>query len=103
VRDDFILVLIYALPVFVLLALSAYAAAAIAHLANPGLVSMVGASLLGGVFVMPFVIGVAYFGSVTAFRFDLDPDNHGIPLVTSTMDLVGAFALVLALVLLGLV
>jgi mgtE-like transporter len=103
VRDDFILVLLYAVPVFVLLALSAYAAAVIAHLANPGLVSMVGASLLGGVFVIPFVLGVAYFGSIAAFRFDLDPDNHGIPLVTSTMDLVGAFALVLSLVLLGLV
>jgi cation transporter-like permease len=36
-----------------------------------------------------------------AHRLGLDPDNHGIPLVTSTMDLVGAFSLLLALVVLG--
>ena len=43
----------------------------------------------------------SYYGSIAAFRLGLDPDNHGIPLVTSSMDLIGAFALVLALVLLG--
>jgi mgtE-like transporter len=103
VRDDFILVSLYALPVFVLLAVSAFVAAAVAHLSNPGLVAMVGASLVAGCFVMPFVIGVAYVASIATFRFGLDPDNHGIPLVTSAMDLIGAFALVLALVALGLV
>ena len=29
--------------------------------------------------------------------FNLDPDNHGVPLLTSSMDLVGAFALILAI------
>jgi mgtE-like transporter len=94
---------LYAVPVFVLLALSAFLAASFAHLANPGWIAMVAASLLGGLFAVPFVIGVAYLGSVATFRFGLDPDNHGIPIVTSTMDLIGAFALVAALILLGLI
>jgi mgtE-like transporter len=36
-----------------------------------------------------------------AFRFGLDPDTYGIPMVTSTLDLVGAFTLILALVAVG--
>ena len=36
------------------------------------------------------------------FRFGLDPDNHGIPLVTSSLDLLGALSLILAIVILGL-
>ena len=32
----------------------------------------------------------------------LDPDNHGIPIVTSSLDLLGAFALILVIVALGL-
>ena len=32
----------------------------------------------------------------------LDPDNHGIPIVTSSLDLLGAVALILVIVGLGL-
>ena len=35
-------------------------------------------------------------------RLGLDPDNHGIPIVTSSLDLLGAFALILVIVALGL-
>ena len=44
-----------------------------------------------------FVVLVAYYGSVAAFRLGLDPDNHGIPLITSSMDLVGPISLIIAL------
>ena len=101
-RDDFVLTFLYAVPVFVLVALSADVAAAVAHLNSPGVAKMVAASLLGGSIATCFVIGISYYGSIAAFRLGLDPDNHGIPLVTSSMDLVGAFALILALVLLGI-
>ncbi|MYJ14022.1 MAG: magnesium transporter, partial [Acidimicrobiia bacterium] len=40
---------------------------------------------------------VAYYGTILAERFGLDPDTYGIPLVTSVMDLVGALTLVAAL------
>jgi mgtE-like transporter len=46
---------------------------------------------------------VAYYGALAAYRFGLDPDNFGIPAVTSSLDLLGAFSIVLALVMLGLV
>ena len=41
-------------------------------------------------------------GAIASFRLGLDPDNHGIPLITSSMDLIGAFALILAIVIIGL-
>jgi len=44
---------------------------------------------------------VAYYTTVVAVRFGLDPDTYGIPVVTSTLDFVGAFTLILAIVALG--
>ena len=82
---------------------SADVAASVAHLASPGVLRMVAASLVGGLIATTFVVVIAYYGGIAAFRLGLDPDNHGIPLVTSSMDLVGAFALVIALVLVGVV
>jgi mgtE-like transporter len=39
---------------------------------------------------------------VATHRFGLDPDNLSIPLVTSSLDLLGALSLILAIVILGL-
>jgi mgtE-like transporter len=101
-RDDFVLTFLYAVPVFVLVAVSSDVAAAAAGLASPGVGRMVAASLLGGFLATALAVVIAYYGAIAAFRLGLDPDNHGIPLVTSSLDLVGAFALVLALAVLGI-
>ena len=47
------------------------------------------------------VLAIAYYGTLTIVRFGLDPDNHGIPLVTACLDVVGALTLVGALLLWG--
>ena len=62
---------------------------------------MIGISLVGGLIATVFAVVIAYYGSIATFRLGLDPDNHGVPLLTSSMDLVGAFALILAIVVLG--
>lgn len=98
-RADFLLTFLFAVPVFVLVALSSDLAAAVSGLASPGAVRMVAVSLLGGLVATVFTVLVSYYGSIATFRLGLDPDNHGIPMVTSSMDLLGAFALVLAIVL----
>ena len=100
-RGDFLLTFLYAVPVFVLVALAADVAATVAGLQTPGAFRMVAVSLLGGFVATSCAVGIAYYGAIAAFRLGLDPDNHGIPLITSSMDLVGAFALILALVLVG--
>lgn len=101
-RDDIVLTFLYAVPVFTLVGVSADVAAALFGLASPGVIQMIGASLLGGLIATCFAVIVAYYGAIAAYRTGLDPDNHGIPLITSSMDLVGAFSLVLALVILGI-
>ena len=101
-RGDFVLTFFYAVPVFVLVAVSSDLAATVAGLATPGVARMLALALLGGLLATGFAIGIAHYGAVAAFRLGLDPDNHGIPLITSSLDLVGAFALILAIVVLGI-
>ena len=101
-RGDFVLTFLYAIPVFVLVAVSSQVAAGVAGLATPGMARMIGASLVGGAIATTIAVGLAYYGAVATFRLGLDPDNHGIPMITSSMDLVGAFALILAIVLVGI-
>jgi mgtE-like transporter len=63
---------------------------------------MIAVSRLAGVIATTFAVLVCFYGAVAAHRLGLDPDNHGIPIVTSSMDLVGAISLILAIVLVGL-
>ena len=48
------------------------------------------------------VVVIGFYAAVFTHRLGLDPDNHGIAIVTSSLDLFGAFSLILAIVLLGL-
>lgn len=100
--DDVLLVLFYAVPVFVLLGVSADVAANVANFKSPGILKMVEVSVLGGLMATVFAVVVGYYAAVFTHRLGLDPDNYGIPIVTSTLDLFGAFSLILAIVLLGL-
>ncbi len=90
-----------ALPVFALLALVSQGAGSLVDLAGPGLGRLVGVSLVGGVLALAVVVSVAYYGTIAAVRFGVDPDSVGIPTVTAVLDLVGALALVFAIQALG--
>ena len=69
---------------------------------SPGSLEMIAVSMLAGVIATTFAVLVGFYGAVAAYRLGLDPDNHGIPIVTSSLDLLGAFALILVIVALGL-
>jgi len=101
-RRDITVVLTLALPVFVLNGLGAHLVASALGQVSPGLLQMVGVSVLGGVLAIAFVVAVAYYGTIVAYRTGTDPDTYGIPVVSSSVDLVGAFSLVLAIAVLGL-
>jgi len=102
VGEDVLLIYLYALPVFLFLGLSADVVAAVADLRSPGALEMIAVSLLAGALATTFAVLIGYYGAVAAERLGLDPDNHGIPIVTSTLDLLGALSLILAIVALGL-
>jgi mgtE-like transporter len=96
-RRDIAFVAALAVPVFVFDAVGAHFFARLVGQASPGLGPMLVVTLLGGALALLWVLAVAYYGTVAAFRFGVDPDTYGIPVVTSTVDFAGAFALVLAI------
>ena len=102
ITEDVMLVYMYAVPVFFFLGISANIASAIAGLKGPGVLELIAVSMLAGAFATTFAVLIGYYSALGAYRLGLDPDSHGIPIVTSSLDLLGALSLILALVLLGL-
>jgi mgtE-like transporter len=101
-RRDISLVFLLAVPVYLANGIGAHAVARLLGEASPGLGQMVLVSLIGGALAILFVVAVAYYGTVAAYRTGVDPDTYGIPVVSSSVDLVGAFTLIIAIALLGL-
>ena len=95
VRADALAVGWLFLPVAVLNGAGAHAAAGLLGRASPGLLTMVGLSVLGGAAAMLVALGIAYASTVAAVELDVDPDTYGIPAVTSVVD-VGGVAILLA-------
>jgi mgtE-like transporter len=101
-RADGSLILLLGVPVYLLNAIGAHFVSRLLGQASPGLLDMVVVSLLGGLFAVLFVVAVAYYGTIAAVRFGADPDTYGIPLVTSSVDFVGAVALIVVIVSIGI-
>jgi mgtE-like transporter len=101
-RRDIWLIVLLAAPVYVINGAGADLVARALGEATPGLGQMVLVSLIGGALALVFVVAVAYYGTIAAYRTGVDPDTYGIPIVSSSVDLVGAFTLIIAIALLGL-
>jgi mgtE-like transporter len=101
-REDLGFVAALSIPVFAANGAGAHLVARLLGESSPGLGQLVGASLLGGVAAMLVVLVIAYYGTIAAVRSDIDPDTYGIPLVSSTVDLVGALTLIVAITTLNL-
>jgi mgtE-like transporter len=100
-RRDISLVLLLAVPVYIFNGVGAALVARWLGQASPGLIQMVGVSLLAGALAVVFVVAVAYYGTIAAYRTGVDPDTYGIPVVSSSVEFVGAFTLIIAISLLG--
>ena len=92
-----------AVPLFAVTAAGAHVVALWLGEASPGVGSMVGVAIVGGVGAVMFAFAVAYYGALGAVRVGVDPDTYGIPTVTSAVDFVGAAALLGAVGVLGVV
>ena len=97
-RDDIRITFALALPIFVFLATLAGTVGVWAGRESPGLVWLVAVAVTGGLVATAFVAAIAYYGTLLVVRFGLDPDNHGIPLVSASLDVIGALTLVGALI-----
>jgi mgtE-like transporter len=100
-RSDVVLAYVIGFPVFVCASLIADVAAALVDLASPGALDMAIIALLGGFLATTFAIAIAYYGAVVSYRLGIDPDNVGIPLVTSSLDLIGSICFILAVAVVG--
>jgi mgtE-like transporter len=101
-RADGLLILLLGMPVYLFNAVGAHLVGRLLGQASPGLLDMAVVSLLGGAIAVLFVLVVAYYGTIAAVRFGADPDTYGIPLVTSSVDFVGAVALIVVIVAIGI-
>ena len=99
--SDIAMIFGLSIPVFVITGAVAELGGILTNQASPGLIDLVAVALIGGLLATICVVIVAYYVTIIAVRFGLDPDTHGIPMVTSSLDFVGAFALILAIVAVG--
>lgn len=94
---DFSITLLTAVLTFPLLGLAAHALATLLGLDSPGPTTTIGVTLMAGLLVTLLTAFVAYYTAAATYRVGLDPDNFGLPMITSSMDLLGVVCVVLAL------
>jgi len=102
VAEDITLVFVIALPIFLVLGLAADVLAVVVDLGTPGAAEMVALMLLAGIMATVASCAVAYAAALITYRLGWDPDNNGVPIVSSASDFLGAAALMVSLVILGL-
>jgi len=98
--DDILLTYLFAVVVFVMVGVSSNIVSRVVNLASPGVLRMIEVALLAGFGATTAAVAVAVVTSLVTYRMGFDPDNHGIPMVTSSLDLFGAGALIGAMVVL---
>lgn len=95
------LVTVQGTAVFATIGALAVAISAARGLPGPGWATLVGAVLATGLLSLPVALVCAYYLAIGTARFGLDPDNHGVPIITSVMDLTGVLAYLAVLTLGG--
>jgi mgtE-like transporter len=98
---DATIVVALGLIVFSVIGVVAAVLAAVTGVARPPAGLMVGGTVLAGLLVLPVTLVVGYYVAVLTTRFGLDPDNHGVPTITATLDLTGVAAVLFVMSILG--
>jgi mgtE-like transporter len=91
------IVVVLGIAIFTLIGVSAWALSIATGQPHPPAGTMVGGALLAGGLVLPVTLAVGYYIAVLTSRFGLDPDNHGVPIITSVLDLAGVAAILLVM------
>jgi mgtE-like transporter len=69
---------------------------------SPGFLLMLAISALAGLIATTAAVFAAYYGSIVSYRFGLDPDTYGIPIIAAAVDLLGFLSLIISLIIFGL-
>lgn len=95
------IVISFGIAVFTLIGVVGSLLATLLGISTPGTSTMAVATLLAGGLALPVTILAGYYVAVVTSRFGLDPDNFGVPTITSLMDLVGVACVLGAMTLSG--
>ena len=90
---------IFAVSVFFMVGVATQVVSLLTNLASPGFGTILAISMTAGLAATIISSAIAYYTAVASYRFGLDPDNHGIPIGSSVMDLAGTLCLVGAILL----
>ncbi len=91
------IVVVLGVAVFTAIGAISWALSTLTAGADPGAAALIGATLLAGALVLPVTLVVGYYVAVLTSRFGIDPDNQGVPIITSLLDLAGVAAILLAM------
>jgi len=94
---------VVAFPTFLLVGVFGYIVNIGLSLPTVSLEKMILATLIAGQLLMLLIDAMSYYFSILSFKKGLDPDNVGIPLITSFMDVLGTACYVVSLKLLGVI
>lgn len=91
---------LYAILILPLMGALSHFSAELIGITTPGLLPMLLLSVIAGFLVITVMNLLGYYTAVFSYRLGFDPDNFGVPVVTSSIDLVGASALILVMAIL---
>lgn len=95
------IVTVFAAVVFAVIGLTGFGLAVLTGLDPTSLESLMGGTLLAGLFTLPVLMAAGYYVAISTTRFGLDPDNYGVPIITALMDLTGIVCILLGMSLSG--
>jgi mgtE-like transporter len=90
---DGVIVVVLGVAVFTAIGAVSWGLSALTAGPDPGVLTLVSSTLLAGALVLPITLLVGYYVAVLTSRFGIDPDNQGVPFITSLLDLAGVAAI----------
>jgi mgtE-like transporter len=94
---DGVIVVVLGVAVFTTIGAVSWALSRLTDGPDPGAAALIGATMLAGAIVLPITLVVGYYLAVLTSRFGIDPDNQGVPFITSLLDLAGVAAILLVM------
>ncbi len=88
---------------FTMVGVFGYTVNILLHIPTISLPRMVLVTLVAGQLIMFIIDAMAYYFSILSFKKGIDPDNVGIPIIASFMDVAGTACYVFALKILGVI
>lgn len=98
---DSTLVVLLAVVLLPVVAACATGLAALTHSSAPALSNVVLVTVSAGLIATALSLAVGYYAAFATVQWGLDPDDHVLPIVTATMDLLGVICLAAAIPLLS--